>query len=223
MLAPPSKNNRPPNPTTNPPLKNEGSRYWYYFLNFQKKAQSPRIRSFTYLSLSIFTVCFFAIVAIRPTLVTIAKLNREIKDKKEASQKLQTKINAIVSAQKEFSSNNENLYLLDEALPEKNEFPVLAYFLEETATQSGVALTSLSLERIGESKDNTKTSPEKTNFFNFSVGVRGEYPRIKDFLLSLESSRRLIKIQQVAINQSKQEDNPGLLFSIAGIAFFDKK
>lgn len=202
--------------------KTEYYRYHQYFFDIQKKARAPKTRSFIWLSLTIFTISFFMIVAIKPTLVTIAKLNREINDKKEASLKLQEKINSIVAAQQEFSTNIDNLFLLDEALPEKSEFPRLASFFEQSANTNQVALQSLNFEKIGDFKTSAAlNTPGLPHSLSFSVGISGEYSKLKNFLLSLESSRRIVKIQSVSFNQIKKENSFELLLIISGVTFFE--
>lgn len=203
--------------------ENEYGRYHRSLFNLRKITQGSKNRSYLWLSLTIFTVCFFLILAIQPTLVTIAKLNKEIQDKTEASQKLQTKINSIVAAQNEFAKNSENFSLLDDALPEKSEFPRLAFFFEEIATSSGVSLNSLSFDGIEESVANPEGSVSPgTRQLNFSITVSGDYPKLRDFLITLESSRRILKIEKSTFNQAKKEDIVELSLSVRGQTSYGK-
>ncbi len=181
--------------------KKEYYRYHRYFFDLRKKTKAPKTRSFAWLSLSIFTVSFFILVAIKPTVVTIAKLNREIIDKEKASNSLQQKINSILQAQQVFTENSDQLYLLEDALPAKSEFPRLAYFLEQEAALAEVNLKFLNFEKIGK----TAASP-KTSSFNFSLVTTGDYLKLKQFLGDLEISRRIIKIERASFNQLKKEE-----------------
>jgi Tfp pilus assembly protein PilO len=202
--------------------KKEYYRYHRYFFGLQKAAQAPKIRSFAWLSLTIFTICFFLIVAIRPTLVTIAKLNREIKDEKEANRKMQIKINSIIAAQDEYAKNLDNLPLLDEALPDRSEFPRLAYFIEKLAIDNNLSLKSLGFDRIGriEKKITKGEIPSNTTPLDFSVNVSGSYSDLKAFLTQLENSRRIVNINQASFSQIKKEDNWELVLYISGQALF---
>ncbi len=202
--------------------KNEYYRYHRYFSNLGKITQAAQIRSFAWISLSIFVISFFVLTAIRPTLVTIAQLEREVKDKKEASQKLQTKINSIVAAQKEYAKNIDYLDALNEALPEKNEFPRLAFFVEEIASSSGVELKSLNFEKITTLGENSEKTSSLTNSFSISLSVVGDYSKLKDFLKSLELSRRIIKMETVSFTQSKIGEVWQLSLQFVGRASFGK-
>lgn len=202
--------------------KNEYYRYSRYFLDLRKIAQTAKARSFAWISLTIFTICFFLIVAIQPTLITIAKLNKEIKDKKEASLQLQKKIDSIIAAQGEFAKNIDNLPLLDEALPEKSQFPRLAFFLENLASAEGVTLNSLS---FGKTEINPKIDTSRKNAFsllNFQVGVTGDYLKLKNFLRNLEVPRRLIKMENLTFSQVKSETTKEISLLISGEAYFWK-
>ncbi|MGB9637645.1 MAG: hypothetical protein ACPLY7_02490, partial [Microgenomates group bacterium] len=132
----------------NTDIKEKYQQQQRYFVRLPKISYTVKTRSIIWPAITIFTVSFFLVAAIKPTLTTIAQLNREIKDKEEASRQLQKKINALITAQENYAKNSDNLILLDQALPENSEFPALAYFLEQVATQSGVILKSLNFERI---------------------------------------------------------------------------
>ena len=205
--------------------KTEYYRYHHYFFNLQKIMQTSQARSLAWLSLSIFTVCFFAILAIRPTLITIAKLNKEIKDQKEASAMLQNKINAIVAAQQELAVNADNLPLLEEALPARNEFPKLAYFLEQAVIPGGLNIRSLNFEKVGEIKktisgDKTTKILTTSNQLSFSLGITGDYFQLRDFLTSLESSRRIIQLETASFNQARKDNTFEILLTVSGKAFY---
>lgn len=203
--------------------KNEYYRYSRYFLDLKKIAHTTKARSFAWISLTIFTICFFLIIAIQPTLVTIAKLNKEIKDKGQACRELQKKIDSIIAAQGEFAKNVDNLPLLDEALPEKNQFPRLAYFLENLANTEGVTFNSLSFGKVEiDSKSSTKVSKNASGLLSFQVGVSGDYLKLKNFLRNLEISRRLIKTEDLSFSQVKVEENLEISLLISGEAYFLK-
>ncbi len=201
--------------------RTEYYRYRRYFFSLGKISKTPQARSFAWLSLTLFAIAFFAIMAIRPTLMTIAKLNREIKDKREASQKLQTKINAIVAAQALYAKNLDNLPLLEEALPSRSEFPRLAFFLEENASASAVELKNLTFEKIEVSGKSASPSA-KANSLNFSLSVIGDYVNLKDFINRMENSRRILEIDSLIFNQTKREEGGQLSVQMSGQASFTK-
>lgn len=207
-------------------VKEASQQHRRYFVKLPKIPYTAKARSFIWLSITIFTISFFLIVAVRPTLVTIAKLNKEIKDKTVAANELQKKINAIIAAQDVYTRNADNLVLLDEAFPEKSEFPRLAYFFEQVATSSGVIFKSLSFERIGGAvpgQTSTAQDYPSSSPLNFSLSAGGDYLKLKDFLKELESSRRLLKIKEATFSRIKKGDSFELVLYVSGQASFGKR
>lgn len=199
-------------------------------VDIQKVIQTPEVKSLAWLSLTFFAISFFAIVAIKPTLVTIAKLNREIKEKREANKQLESKIKALVAAQEVFVKNSENLALLDEALPPKNQFPLLAYFFEQKAQEAQVTLKSLSFDKIFFGKNINKekqASESEILSFNFSLGATGSYQNLRSFLVSLETSPRIVDLESSSLNPVKTKSDMEIIselsISITGQAYFEQK
>lgn len=196
------------------------SRYQPSSPKFQKILQDKKNQSLAWLSLTIFTVCFFLIVAIKPTLVTIAKLNKEIKDLALANQNLQKKINAIVEAQNEFAKYSDELFLLDQAVPDSSDFPRLAYFLEQANSTEGLELKSLSLDKIGQtvgSSNSTSSSSSELKSLTFSISSSGDYLKLVNFLKDLESSRRILKLTSTSFNQTKNEKDQTSTYELSVI------
>lgn len=201
-------------------IKNTTVPYKRYFSDVQKLYQSEQIKSFIWLSLSISTAAFFLIMAIKPTLVTIASLRREIQEKRETSEKLQQKINAIVKAQEEYAKNADYMPLLDEALPNKSEFPQLASYFETAASSSGVELRTISFERVGSQPKPVKGKETAPSSFHFSVSAIGQYQQLQDFLGFAESSRRMIKISEASFGETKRNEMSFLSLTVSGEATF---
>lgn len=203
------------------PLKNRLS-------NFRRFSKTPEAHSFAWLSLTIFVISFFLIVAIKPTLVTVASLNRERKEKEEANQKLEAKIKNLIVAQDEFVKNSENIFLLDEALPKNSQFSYLAYFFEENAQSFQLNINSLTFEKINPSVAwPNKTLVFPLSFFNFSLSLSGDFPNLKNYIDRLEFFRRIIKIDSVAFRQVKskkqeEETEEKISVNISGKVFFEK-
>ena len=75
-------------------------------ISYQSVSQSfkrKKTQAYTMFILSLFTISFFSIFAIRPTLKTVTSLHREIEDLEKIDEKLTTKINQLISAQAEQS------------------------------------------------------------------------------------------------------------------------
>jgi Tfp pilus assembly protein PilO len=194
------------------------------------------VKVYTGLILSLLTISFFGLFAIKPTLSTIASLVKEIKDKREINLKLQEKINALTQAQSELLLISDELYLLDESLPSK---PNLAFFinqLEVMAKKNSLKINSLSFSPIVffgqqeavKAKKETQEDvdlpsqekpPQKAESTQaksltkpsyqentFSLQLAGTKTDLRKFLESLENSRRIIKIEKISLTFEKDQN-----------------
>lgn len=191
--------------------------------DLKKISTDRRAQSLAWLSLTIFTVSFFSIVAIRPTFITIAKLVRELKEKREGNRQLEQKIKTLIAAREVFVNNTENISLLDQALPTNSEFPLVAYFFEQKAQSFLITIGSLNIGKIPLGQ---KTKNNEPAMVSFSVSATGRYQDLKNFLFSLESSRRIIKIESSIFSQvlkkteTESETRPEISLSVSGKFFF---
>jgi len=97
--------------------KNDYSRYRQYYHRLWIFYQKPTAKVSVALLLTIFTIIFFAVFAIRPTLLTVAELVKKIQDKKESLTQIEQKAAQLASAQQAYIAAQSNLPLLDLALP----------------------------------------------------------------------------------------------------------
>jgi Tfp pilus assembly protein PilO len=150
------------------------------------------------LFLTIGLVLFLALFAIRPTLLTMSDLIKEIDDKKELNEKLGRKIAALGSAQSEYLTLESRLGVLDEALPSKPDLVRNLKLIEKIASDNRVLITSISIGEIPpESDDTVPFANLKRQNMTMSVAVVGDYPSIRTFVEKLQESRRAIIVDTV--------------------------
>lgn len=207
--------------------RTEINRYRYYFNNFQAIAKRKDLRSFGELSITLLVTSFFVFFAIKPTLVIVAGLTKEIKEKEEISQNLQKKIVSLVAAQQEYSLNQNRFYLVDQALPETPDFPLLILSIEKEASASGVTLESISITKI-EIKIPDKANLNRTEVpsFEFSSSITGSYENLKLFLSKIESFRRVLNLNTISFSKTKstQKELAKLTLNLSGqVSFYPRK
>lgn len=201
-------------------------RYRRYFVDLSHFYQKRQARVYTGIVLSILTVAFFLVFAIRPTLVTIAGLLKEIKDKKVIAEKLEDKINALNSAQIEYQRIEDDLYLVDEALPTKANVSFLLRQLETLAKKNNISFDSLQFgattlkgkERTAKT-DIKETEKRETNpKADFSLAGVGDYHQLKAFLDTLIRLRRLVLVDTFAFQTGKEGER--LILNIDAGAYY---
>lgn len=147
------------------------------------------------LFLSFGLVIILVFVAIQPTLQTIAKLNQEVQAKKELSSKLTSKISALNTAIALYSQNQDQMHLIDEALPSTANLVPTLKTIEKIAGETNVVITAMSVSTVPDEIDELPTSATATlTPLPISVTVMGQYQDMYKFVEALHGSRRTIQV-----------------------------
>lgn len=207
--------------------KDQTSRYSSYLAKVADFYQRKEVKAYTNLILSLITASFFAFFAIRPTLVTIASLVKEINDQKEISQRLDSKLDDLVKAQKEFATIRSKLGMINSALPKKpqpslflGQIELLAY--ENRLNLTTVQSSSIYLKGTPTAPVKEKKTQEKTLYpsFNSRVSASGTYPDLKNFLLSLNNLRISLNIEGISFQKGKEKSSEILNLSFETNTFY---
>lgn len=206
--------------------RKEYLRYKEFFLNIvalYKRNQD--LRTFLEILLSLATISFFTFFALRPTLITIAELYKNIQSKEETIVKMDTKIQNVSSAQNIFDSESPRIPLAQSSIPDNPTPEALVRQIEGLAVDSSVNLLGVSIGQVvlaGEEKKvpvsegDIAPLPEGARALTFSVSVSGPYPSLSRFLTELESLRRPIKIDASGLTSSKTEEGNKLVLLVSG-------
>lgn len=191
-------------------------RYQRYFVDLQALYQKREIKLYTGLILSLLTVAFFGLFALKPTLTTIASLVGDLQDKKAINQKLQEKINNLSRAQTNYSQTINSLGLLDQALPRNPSVSQIAYQIEILAQKSNLIVRSINFESVNMKGE----SPKQKNEVSFDFTLSGDFQSLKNFLGSLENIRRIMTISSFSLSKSKNVENQTMTLNVLGKAYF---
>lgn len=175
---------------------------------------NPIARVSLELFLTIGTILFFALVAIKPTLVTMSDLVKEIEDKTELEQKLNQKLAALASAQVEYQSLGDRIERLDEAIPSSANLIELLKIIEKTCSEEMVIIESMTVssipDEIGENDlENfglASFAQVKREMLSIRLTVIGNYQAIRNLTEKLRQNRRLMLVESISFNV---EDNRG--------------
>lgn len=200
------------------------SRYRRYL---QVVQEQPLWGASLWLILTLILITVMIVVALRPTLVTIAGLLGQKKQLVELSDRMDKKIAALTEAEAGYNSLTDKLYLLDEGLPKDLNWASWSDQLWDTASNSGVAVTRLELKKMivaGEEIDVKPNTPVKTEEvkelptgvkgLNYLVTVTGDYNQFQEFIAGIEKMRRINVISTVRIQRN---DTGVLVLEVEGI------
>lgn len=190
--------------------------YRRYFINIGALYQKKQVKVYTEIVLSILMVAFFGFFAIRPTLVTISGLFKEIKDKKEIVTQMDQKINNLSKAQANYNQVKNRLYLVDEALPQD---PALSLLIKQV--ESLARVSSVNLESVKFNKTNLQgeTGKEEAQEVTFSLAFSGDYKNLKQFLNSLDTLRRVILVESFAFKSQTEKEVQLLTLTVNARAY----
>jgi Tfp pilus assembly protein PilO len=207
--------------------RKEYVRYKDYFLNILNiYKQKEDLRMFLEILLSLATISFFATFALRPTVVTISALLKEIESKEEIVAKMDTKIQNLAAAQALMDSEIARLPTITQSVPDMVAPEDFVRQLEGLAARNGVNLLGVSLGQVtllGQTKkavDEEGLTPLPQGAFGlpFSLSVSGAYSELLNFLADLESLRRPLTIDTSGITASETDDGKVLVILVSGRA-----
>lgn len=194
-------------------------RYGRFYKNVRTQMQRKEVLVSTNIILTLLTISFFAVFAIRPTALTISKLWREIKDKKTVETQLEMKISDLAETQSALALLKEDLVLLDNAIPPNMDFSRFARTIEYLASTHGLLITSNSYSNIELwlSAERASASATEIKTHSFLLKLRGSFSDIRSFIAELEQLNRLISITSVSIQPAKNQERRGLFDLNIGI------
>lgn len=187
------------------------------------------IRAYIELLLSLSVVIIFSIFAIRPTVITIIDLNREIEEKTLIVQRLDNKLAALDQAAANFNQNRRTVALADTAIPDGPLPELYARQLEGLAKVSEVTLLGMNVDRVNitdgapsqvnaEAESATDSFPTTSSSINITADIAGSFTNLLEFLQQFERMRRPTFFDQVDLRLRNDTNGNDLVLSIAGRA-----
>lgn len=195
-----------------------------YLLKTRRFYQQPLVQASTYLSLTLLMISFLVFFAIKPTVITISKLNQEFREKRSASEVLDQKIMSLSQAQVIYAQLVNNLPLVDKALPQDPEFEQAAGRLNYLIVKHHLILTNVSFGGLKLSDPEAKIdlgtleSEEKT--LDFQLILSGTFSNLANFLTDLENLDRVSQIDSVSFNTRTAQIQLPLQVNISGKFFY---
>ena len=173
--------------------------------------------AYMYLILSLFSLSFFGLFAIRPTVSTISTLRKQLAEDKQVLASLKTKNQALQQLGQEYSLIEDSLPLITNAIPESPRIPDLSRKLEILSNKNSLEVTKLDVGAIELYPAKKNKSPIFS--YTFSIGVKGTEDDINTYIAQLTTIERIVTLDRITTGKSQDEK---FAASIAGRAFFYK-
>lgn len=178
-------------------------------------AERQKFISYLFIILTLFTVSFFGIFAIMPTLSTIANLNKQKADNELMFEKLKTKLLNMQKLDALYTENEEKIQRVDTAIPPSAQIPTVVKKIESLAQKNNLFISEIQTGDIAVFPTVEKTPPLYS--FTLSLSLVGDSEDINSFLTDIINFDRIIGIETIGsgtTNESRSE------VVITGRAFF---
>jgi len=184
--------------------------------------QKPELRAFLEVILTLTAISILGAFALRPTILTIIDLTKQIEAKKEVIDKMDQKIANTKVAQENYSLDEAQIGLLESAVPDGPSPEGLVRQMEGLANSEGVTILGSSISDIylvgKPEKEKSNTDKDLTAFpsgvkdMKFTITISGGYLDTKRFIEHLEFLRRPVKLD--SINMTAQKSNSDNLITV---------
>ena len=213
--------------------KNDYMRYKDFFLNvLQVYYAKPNIKIYLELILSLTTIIIFSIFAIKPTILTIIELNKEIQTKENTIAEINQKLINLQKANDIMQSESEKLARIEAAIPSSASPENIILEMERLANKNSLQILNLSMSEViimGNEKlkkrgaETFEKLPLEADELPFTVSLSGSYQNLVLLISDIENQIRPVKIDSLTINTSTTEEGKVLILTVAGRLPFVKK
>lgn len=188
------------------------------YQRFSPLIKNKKTASYFTITFSLFSLSFFGLFAIRPTLITAVTLNKSVADLKNLNIEYENKISNIIRAQAEYEQIRDNLALIDQALPSFASFHKLARALELFAQSSNLTINQLQIDNVPISKVDKPGVMQK---YGFSLIGSGNYSSISDYLQHIINWKRIVTLDSLDFVREESTQSGNLRISIKGAAYYE--
>ena len=208
-----------------PAWRSNYSRYKRLFLTFFSRYRERQdVKMFLEILLSLITISLFSLLALRPTLITIAELIIDIESKKGTVAVMDAKIEDLGRAQKLYDQEIRRIKLLEDSVPKEPTPEGFIRQIEGLSAKHAVGIISMSLEEVVIlGKESPAQKADNTGRLSFSVSTSADYPQLYSFLKDLEKMRRPLNVHSLSVSTSTTREGTFLVLVVDGISPFLRK
>lgn len=205
--------------------RKEYLRYSSYFLNILEIYKTRKdVKMFLEIILTLVTLSLFISLALRPTILTVISLSKQIKEKEETIKKMDQKIQSLQLAQEKYLNEQDNISLLNSAIPNEPKPEILVNQLTGPSIRESANLNSLTLDELTlvgkpnklQTKEEIKSLGEGINEISFNLGLSGNFPNLLAYISLLENVLRPVKIDSLSLSARETDSGKEILLSITG-------
>ena len=195
------------------PFNKKQLNYRSYYDTFKVLYQKPVAQTSTALIMTLITITFFGMAAIRPTLGTISKLQAELKEKKVIDEQIRAKLSSLAKIQSEYLENKATLGVFDQAISKNHGVTDLLVRLEYIAAENNTPISSMRLAELttlGPIDEHIREG-EVFPSYTIDLSVLGEYTELVNLLDKMVKLDRYTKIETISFSQPNLDEEENLI------------
>jgi hypothetical protein len=207
-------------------------RYKSYFSHVVSQYKSRAdLKAYLEMFLSLVTISVFTIFALRPTLLTIAQLVKDIETKKETVTRMDKKIATLSQARSQFDQEQVKIAVLESAIPKSGQPDIFSRQVEGLVGSHQLATISFTVGKStilqtgpkAEAPPETTPLPEGAEGMSFTLNTEADladFSKLSAFLADFEKLRMPLVLEEIQITSGQALDAQGakLLLFIRGEA-----
>jgi len=178
-----------------------------------------RSQKFFGIVLTLCALAFFGFFAIKPTVSTILKLQRELSDNQFVLNQLETKIKNLTELRKQYFNLQSDLPIITSAITVQPDVHLLFAQIQSIAQTSNITIKKLQNFEV-EVLRNDKGMGKNYYSYSFAIAGSGSFENISRFAQTLTDMERIVNIDIFSINNITDQNRESLGFNIQGTAFF---
>ena len=175
------------------------------------KESREKTTSYITIGFTMLIVTLLIIFAIRPTITTIIKINKGIKEKESMSLLLKQRIKTLSSLNDEYEESKEKFESLSLVFPVSERYILLLSNIDSVVNRNGFKLNSISFDKYDGEGYNLSPSVLKPSIVRLSIS--GQYDSLINFLKDLESLHMHAVVE--GIRFSIPQDGDDISFSLS--------
>lgn len=189
------------------------------------KESPEKKRAYIFIAISLFFSIFLIVFALRPTLITITNINKDIVEKERLQTALDAKITTLSNLDEQYAELKGQIEPLKLIYPVKTNFSLFMANIGAVTSRNGFVLTGLSFEKYknkGYSLVTKVLIPASVR-----INVRGKAVNMINLLKDLEGLPMYPVIETVSFSGEKDENNMSSysitfrIFSVENDKFYD--
>lgn len=176
------------------------------------RESTEKRNSYITFAVSLLAIILLIVFAVRPTVSTILRINKEVKSKKRTTAQLQSRISAINSLDTQYKESKDKFETLQMVYPAEGGYTLLLSNIDSIVSRNGFVLSSISFDDYG--GESYGLSTQTLSPTTLRLTVRGQYGNFITLLKDIESLPMYPVVEGVSFS-SQVDENGQQTFSMS--------